>query len=351
MIHQYLGYSGSGLTRRAKELAKQQGAAYVSSVAEDHLSYVRSTVIEEIAVGMEHRGVDREEMQQRCERIAQQLGITHLLERDPLTLSGGELRKLTIATVLVLEPANLVLDDPFAGLDHESATDLRELLATLPTTVTLFSTHQHYPDLPVTLIGDDPRTPPQLPARVPVQTGVALDVELTGTRGTKKKWLRPARTDFHIGPVHIQVPASGLLWLRGPNGSGKTTLLRALADRDDCAYMVQDPYDALIHTTVGAMAPEPWLSKLALDATVHPFDLSTTDMKLAQLGAVLGTGRLILLLDEPDVGLDPRGTTLFLQALSEHLAAPGAGAVLVSHQEEFAELCSAFAPVKQLVLE
>lgn len=350
-ITQYLGYSGSGLTHRAKELARETGAAYISPIAEAHLSYVRSTVIEEIAVGMEHRGVTREDMQRRCEAIAAQFGITDLLERDPLTLSGGELRKVTLASVLVLEPATLVLDDPFAGLDHASTNDLTTLLAQLDTCVTLFSTHQHYPDLPVELIGDDPRRKPALPAPVRRQAGLALDTSITGWRGIPKKWFRAARTDFQIGPIHLEVPAGGVLWLTGPNGSGKTTILRALAERPDCAYQLQNPYDMLLETNVADMVPDPWRSTFGLDPHAHPFDLTTTDLKLATLGATLGQRRPILLLDEPDVGLDPRGTELALAALADHLVKPRAGIVLVTHQPALADAISQFTVLREHALQ
>lgn len=349
-IAQYLGYSGSGLSRRAREIAREQGAAYVSAVAEHHLSYVRDTVIEEIAVGMEHRGVPREQMQQRCEAIARKLGIEDLLERNPLKLSGGQTRKVTLASVLVLDPHHLVLDDPFAGLDQQSATDLKVLLRELDTTIDLFSTTQHYPDLPVTLIGEDPRRQVEVPTPVRRQAGYALDTTITGRRGTTKKWFRAARTDFSIGPVHLQVPAGGVLWLRGPNGSGKTTLLRTLAERDDCAYLLQDPYDMLLDTRVADMAPEPWLTRFGLDSSAHPFDLAATDLKLATLGHVLGTSRPILLLDEPDVGLDLRGTTLFFDALAAHLESPGAGIVLVTHNATLIDAIRRFTLVNEHTL-
>jgi energy-coupling factor transport system ATP-binding protein len=60
-----------------------------------------------------------------------QLGIAPLAQRDPLTLSGGEMQKMAIASLLVLDPAILVLDEPTSQLDPSSSAELMRLLRNL----------------------------------------------------------------------------------------------------------------------------------------------------------------------------------------------------------------------------
>lgn len=65
---------------------------------------------------------------QRCERLSEKLGIRHLLSRPFKFLSTGETRKVLLCQALMADPALLILDEPFDGLDVQSREDLAELL-------------------------------------------------------------------------------------------------------------------------------------------------------------------------------------------------------------------------------
>lgn len=67
----------------------------------------------------------------RCERLAEQFGITALLERRFKYLSTGETRKTLLCQALMSEPELLILDEPFDGLDVQSRAQLATLLGTL----------------------------------------------------------------------------------------------------------------------------------------------------------------------------------------------------------------------------
>ncbi|MDI3256370.1 MAG: ATP-binding cassette domain-containing protein [Kyrpidia sp.] len=75
------------------------------------------TVYEDVAYALRRRGLSPPDVDRRIRVTARELGIDHLLQRSPFTLSFGEQRKTALAVVLALEPRLLALDEPFAGID------------------------------------------------------------------------------------------------------------------------------------------------------------------------------------------------------------------------------------------
>jgi cobalt/nickel transport system ATP-binding protein len=89
------------------------------------------TVFEEIAFGPLQLDATPEEVKARVEEVLEMMGITKLRDRSPHTLSGGEKKKVCIASVLVNNPDVLLLDEPTAGLDPRTQLWLIELLQVL----------------------------------------------------------------------------------------------------------------------------------------------------------------------------------------------------------------------------
>ena len=102
-----------------------------------------SNVYEEIAFGIRQMGMPEDEVQKRVEDILKLLKVEDLKHRQPYHLSGGEKRKIAIASVLVMNPQVLVFDEPMNGLDPESKRFLKELMIILNTAgkTILCSTH------------------------------------------------------------------------------------------------------------------------------------------------------------------------------------------------------------------
>lgn len=86
------------------------------------------TVFEEIAFGPLQLDMKPPEVKARVEEVMAMIGIGHLRDRAPHTLSGGEKKKVCIASMLATNPDVLLLDEPTAGLDPRTQLWLIELL-------------------------------------------------------------------------------------------------------------------------------------------------------------------------------------------------------------------------------
>jgi cobalt/nickel transport system ATP-binding protein len=86
------------------------------------------TVFDEVAFGPLQLRWPKPEVRDRVGEILDRLRIPHLKDRMPHRLSGGEKKRVALASVLVLDPAVLLLDEPTAGLDPRSQSQLIDLL-------------------------------------------------------------------------------------------------------------------------------------------------------------------------------------------------------------------------------
>ena len=83
----------------------------------NQITWARFTIREEVAFGLENLGVPRHEMELRVDEALALTGLTELAERSPYTLSGGQQQRLAIASIMVMKPRLLVLDEPTSQLD------------------------------------------------------------------------------------------------------------------------------------------------------------------------------------------------------------------------------------------
>ncbi len=86
------------------------------------------TVKEDIVFGPLQLGFPKGQIQKRLEKLIDTLGIAELLDRSPHQLSIGEKRKVAIASVLIIEPEIIILDEPTAGLDPLTSRHIIDLL-------------------------------------------------------------------------------------------------------------------------------------------------------------------------------------------------------------------------------
>jgi energy-coupling factor transporter ATP-binding protein EcfA2 len=286
---------------RPRDLADVVG--FVHQDPEAH--FVVDHVEGDVAFVLENLGTEPTHMRRRVEEVLDALGIAHLRDRSPATLSCGERQRAAIAGALAAAPACLVLDEPTSQLDPQGADDVlaavTRLSADLGTTV-LMSEHRLERAAPMAdravlveggriqrsgtpadvladypgaasvtrlgrLLGWDPApltvrearardmrslAAPPPAAAAPgagdvVLTAHGIDVELQG------------RTVLHDADAELR--QGEIVAVLGRNGAGKTTLLRALAGLVEVSrgrvdryrtvgYVPQDPNSLLFAPTV-----------------------------------------------------------------------------------------------------
>ena len=89
------------------------------------------TVEQNILSVLEVAEPDREARETRLEKLLDEFGLTHLRASPAMALSGGERRRCEIARSLAAEPSIMLLDEPFAGIDPISISDIRHLVMEL----------------------------------------------------------------------------------------------------------------------------------------------------------------------------------------------------------------------------
>ncbi|MFB3817086.1 MAG: energy-coupling factor ABC transporter ATP-binding protein [Candidatus Methylomirabilales bacterium] len=121
-----------------------------------------ASVEEEIAFGPRQLGEPEEAVRQRTEQLMALFGLRGLAGRPPFALSGGEKRKVALASVLVMDPAVLLLDEPTAGLDPRSTRLLVDLIVSQAAGRTAVTTTNELHIVPeiadrVLILGEDRR--------------------------------------------------------------------------------------------------------------------------------------------------------------------------------------------------
>ena len=158
---------------------------------EPEYQFLAATVAEELAIGPRAAGMTDEEIAPLVDEHLEALGLTKLARANPMTLSGGEKRRLSVATALISAPELLILDEPTFGQDRGTWLGLVRLLrAALARGVTLVSiTHD--------------------PAFVAAMGQRVVDLGQVGTRGASPAASTDEAGAAPAGNTHDQGPKRG----------------------------------------------------------------------------------------------------------------------------------------------
>lgn len=91
--------------------------------------FVGTTVQDDVAFGMENRGVPREEMVRRIEEVLKAVRMENYLLTEPHRLSGGQKQRIAIASVLAIQPEVLILDEATAMLDPRGRKEIMQTVS------------------------------------------------------------------------------------------------------------------------------------------------------------------------------------------------------------------------------
>ncbi len=118
-------WEGRDIHQNLQEVRQKVGLVFQNPDSQ----MVGQTVGADLSFGPENLRWSREEIEKRVTQVSKELGLNHLMERSPYSLSGGEKRRCTLGAVLVMAPQVIVLDEPFNGLDLPGVqTLLRDIL-------------------------------------------------------------------------------------------------------------------------------------------------------------------------------------------------------------------------------
>ncbi len=98
------------------------------------------TVFEDVAFGLVYQGQENSVIREKVDEALSRVGMLEFKDRTPYHLSGGEKKRIAIATVLSMEPKIMVFDEPTAGLDPRARRELTSLLGQINQTMVI-ATH------------------------------------------------------------------------------------------------------------------------------------------------------------------------------------------------------------------
>lgn len=349
-----------------------QTVGYVAQSPDNQL--VCDTVWHEMAFGLENMGLPQDEMRRRVAEVAHFFGIEPWFHKSVNDLSGGQKQLLNLASVLVMQPKILLLDEPTAQLDPVAQRNFchalfrlnRELGLTIvvathaPQTMAAYATECVELDRGQVVS----RSLQDFKERALVVNTLVASLSSEVALELSNVYVRYGRQDdFVLQGASLCVAQSSVHALVGGNGSGKSTLLKVLAGvmkpargrvknthAHNQAFLPQDPKALFVCDTVaeelmewssscsyGMAECEEWLQRIGLDglADNHPYDLSGGQQQLLAFAKLALTMPSLLLLDEPAKGLDASSKLLLAQCIIG-LRQKGCTVIMATHDLAFA---------------
>lgn len=117
---------GKPLVDYGADVAKKIGFVFQNPFTQ--ISGIKDTVFEEVAYGLENFGFQKEEIEERVTSVMKTTNIEELAFQNPLEVSGGQMQRVALASVMALEPEIMIIDEPTSQLDPEGTESVFEVI-------------------------------------------------------------------------------------------------------------------------------------------------------------------------------------------------------------------------------
>ena len=349
----------------------------------------------EIVFACENIGMEKREILRRFTETVQDFRLEKLLGKNVSQLSGGEKQKIACASVSMLRPPILVLDEPTSNLDISAIRELREIVAKWKATgkTVLIAEHRLWwlrglADRVVvfqegSIVEDVPadefwrRTPDELHAEG-LRGSCRFAPQVKEHRADAQYIISPFRSsdgEFTLNIPELKIPKGAVVAVLGNNGAGKSTFARCLcglvrkckaqiidgekryAGRklSSLAYMVfQDVNHQLFSESVSEdvtlglrlsedekrSTAEEMLRRMELWGyrEAHPMALSGGQKQRLAIAGALAAQKDIIFYDEPTSGLDYRNMERVAENI-RRLSEMGKTQFVITHDPELVEKC------------
>jgi lipopolysaccharide export system ATP-binding protein len=143
-------FDGRDVTRLPMYQRARSGMGYL---AQDSSVFKQLSVEDNLMAILETRPMNRRQRKERQNELLSQFGLSHIRKTKANRVSGGERRRLEIARSLITEPKLIMLDEPFAGIDPKTVSEIQDAIRDLAETHNigiLLTDHQFRETLEVT---------------------------------------------------------------------------------------------------------------------------------------------------------------------------------------------------------
>lgn len=391
LSHIYTGTSTGSIVIAGRDMMEYDGieelSHTVSMVFDDaDAQLIFTTVGEEVMTSLENSGLSKQEAESELVRILDLLEISHLADRAPYTLSGGQKQKAALAATLALGTNVLILDEATSELDEEARTLIFSILRKLADDGKTIVLVEHmideaaeYADTCV-LVEDGAITASGTPEEVSRIIRDALPPITKRPRKTGGAPLIEAERLVHcyddlraVDGVDFTLH-KGEIAIVGENGSGKTTLVKhfngllkptegtltiAGTPCNGHSISVLSRHTGLVFQNPDTMLFEDTVRKeiafglknigkdqssiadvlnevgLAGKEDTNPRHLSRGERQRLALACVVAMGQEVFVLDEPTTGLDLAESLQIMEILMR-LSDEGHGIVMITHNPNLA---------------